>query len=82
MHLDLGHCVVHVVDDVLHRVLELQLVEDRYALILHRDAGSLHKDSRTEAASIARTFFTSTTLTPSASVARVGRCVGSQGRAG
>lgn len=40
-HLDLGHPIVHFVDDVLHRVLELHLVELRYAVISHRDTRSL-----------------------------------------
>jgi hypothetical protein len=40
-YLDLGHGIVHVVNNILHGVLELQLIEQFHAVVVDRDTGGL-----------------------------------------
>ncbi len=40
-YLDLGHGIVHVVNNILHGVLELQLIEQIHAVVVDRDTGGL-----------------------------------------
>jgi hypothetical protein len=40
-YLDLFHVIIHVVNNILHGVLELQLIEQFHAVVVDRDTGGL-----------------------------------------
>ncbi len=44
-YLDLFHVIVHVVNNILHGVLELQLIEQFHAVVVDRDTGGLSPTS-------------------------------------